>query len=109
MTFSHFVVHRVFQAAVAGYFVPIVAEKICEMIKLALPRGAVGRVFEKRLFDVRADFDFAALKMSGGAVKTLSSPRKRFFFCLKRFGRAFFQFQRRDKLKQNVARAVSGD
>lgn len=79
------------------------------MKKLAFPGGAVGRVFEKRLFDVGADFDFAALKMSGGAIKAFSPPGERFLFGLERFGGAFFELERSDKLKQNVARAVSGD
>ncbi len=56
MPFGNFVVGRVFEAAVAGYFVPIIAEKFGEVEKLSFPVGAVFRVFQKRLVRCRRAF-----------------------------------------------------
>ncbi len=54
VSFRNLIIGCIFQTAVAGYFVPVVSEKISKMIKLPFPVCAVFRIFEKRLFNIRA-------------------------------------------------------
>ena len=86
------IVGRVFQIAVASHLVPIIAQKIGEMIKRAFPRGAVFAIFQKSLFNVRAGFDLARPQMSHRAVERILVAFESFFVAFKGLRRCLFEF-----------------